>query len=343
MMRFPAVRLMLLSACGALVLAGLPGLASAATTRASDLTLAEDGATVTTSNGQSWVLTVADSDTTNSLGVGLTRTVTSGGTGFEAHLWNFDSSASTLTFNASTGIGTVKGGSVTSPVATIDLTFTATSHKAADCTSGSETIYSGTLTGEAKLVTGLTGGGTVGGTSLKFDATGSTPQIQVDNGCVAPPTDECTNDIIYASGATETTPVSSGDFGPLDGKAYDEVGVERMTDLAKPAGATRGDLAGVTTPAATWNASTHTLSVTTTSAGIVTGSATLTGGKPSTTTSTCTYAGKKYKISSTLDETATYASPSGKAITAHDSLGGNLVVANDTGHAFYDVGTAKAE
>ena len=77
-------------------------------------------------------------------------------------------------FNTSTGVGTVKGGSATVSVATIDLTFKATAHQAGNCSSGSETIYTGTLTGEAELVTGLTGGGTVGGKSAKL--TGGSPK-----------------------------------------------------------------------------------------------------------------------------------------------------------------------
>jgi hypothetical protein len=336
---------LLVPVCGAVVFAGAVGWTSAPPARAavatSELTLHNDGAAVKTSNGQSWVLTVADTSIASTMTVGIERTVSAGGAGSEGHLWYFASAASSLTFDKSTGTGTVKGGSATSPVATIDLTFTATSHKAADCSSGSETIYTGTLSGEAKVVTGLTGGGTVGGKALKFTVKGSAPEMLVDSSCV-PVTDECVATLIFSSGVTAATPEAAGLAGTVAGKKYDFVTVAQRVTLAKPAGAYRVDDGLVDAPPATYNTKTGKLSVTSTSAGMVTGSATLSGGSPQTQSFPCSFGGKSYTVTATSDTTAKYSSPSGEAVTAHTSLTGNLVAPDAATGATYDVETVKS-
>ena len=346
MSRYSVSRFILLSACGAVVLAGGPGLATAhparaATASTSTVTLNNDGAAVTTSNGQSWSLDVSDTSVAGTLTAGIIRTVSAGGAGVEQHVWYFASKASSLTFDTSTGIGTVKGGSATSPVATIDLTFTTTSHKAADCSSGSETVYTGTLSGEAKVVTGLAGGGTVGGTSLKFTATGFSPEVLVDKSCV-PVTDDCVASLFFSSGVTAATPEAAGLNGTVSGKKFDFVTVAQKVTLAKPTGAYRVDDGVVDAPPATYNSKTSKLSVTTTSAGMVTGLATLSGGKPQTTSFPCSFGGKNYTVTATQDTTASYASKSGQAITAHTSLTGNLVAPNSTSGPTYVVETVKS-
>jgi hypothetical protein len=341
-----AARILLVPACGAVLLTGVPGLAGlaaahAATAGTSNIILNNDGAAVKTSNGQSWVLTVSATTAARDLTVGIVRTVTAGGTGSEEHVWTFDVSATSLKFDKSTGIGTLKGGSATSPVATIDLTYTATSHKAADCSSGSETVYTGTLSGEAEVVTGLTGGGTVGGKSLKFTVTGSSPEVLVDSACV-PVTNECVALTDFASGQTAATPEAAGLSGTVAGKKYDFVTVAQRVNLAKPTGAYRSDDGLVDAPAAVYNAKAGTLSVKTTSAGMVTGSATLSGGTPKTVSVPCSFGGKNYTITETQDTTAAYTSPSGQAVTAHTSLTGNLVAPDAATGALYIVATVKA-
>jgi hypothetical protein len=339
-----AARALLVSACGVSV-CGLTliasGTALAQTARAASpaaqaatapaatatVTLGNDGAAVKTSNGQSWTLIVGDSSTADTLTIGIVRTVTAGG--------------SSLAFNKSTGDGTVTGGSTTSPLATVGLTFTATSHKAASCSSGSETIYTGTLSGEAKLVTGLTGGGTVGGSSLTFTAKGSSPEVLVDSGCV-PPEDGCTAATLFISGATGATTEAAGFAGTESGKKFNFVSVTRKVTLTSPKGAYRIDTAlDLATSAPSWNPKTDVLSVSTTSSGIVTGSATLSGGKPKTVSYPCSYGGKSYTITETDDMTANYASPAGEAITGHTSLTGNLAAPSSAKDATYVVTTVS--
>ena len=83
------------------------------------------------------------------------------------------------------------------------------------------------------------------------------------------------------------------------------------------------------------------LSVSTTSSGIVTGSATLSGGKPKTVSYPCSYGGKSYTLTETDDMTANYASPAGEAITGHTSLTGNLAAPSSAKDATYVVTTVS--
>ena len=343
-----AARALLVPVCGLALLAGAPALAQAgpvvspaAPAATASVALNHDLAAVKTSNGQSWRLSVADSSTPDTLTIGLVRTVTAGGSGAEEHIWYFDSPASSLAFDKSTGDGTVTGGSATSPLATVDLTFKATSHKAASCSSGSETIYAGTLSGEAKLVTGLTGGGTVGGSSVTFNATGSAPEVLVDSGCV-PPTDDCTATTVFSSAVTGAKTEAAGSAGTESGKKFNLVSVARKVTFTSPKGAYRIDAALVTdTSPPSWDPKTDVLSVSTTSSGIVTGSATLSGGKLTTVSYPCSYSGKSYTITETENTTASYASPAGEAITGHTSLTGNLAAPSSVKAATYVVTTVS--
>lgn len=339
-----AAHLMLIPGCGLALLTAVPAVAATAPHRApaaTTLSLGNAAATVKTSNGQSWLMIVSDSTLTDSLSAGIVRAV-AGGTGAEEHVWNFGVTASTLTFSTSTGTGTLKAGSQTSPVATIDLTFKATSHQAASCSSGSETIYTGTLSGQAELVTGLTGGGTVGGTSVSFTGKGSAPRISVDSGCV-PVTDDCVAAKVFASGAAAGKPEAGGVTVPGPGKSYELVSVSRRVALSSPAGAYRDDVALVHVSPPSWDPKTHVLSVTTTSSGIVTGSATLSGGKATTMSLPCSYAGKSYTIKETENTTASYASPKGGTITGHTSLTGKLAAPAARSGATYIITTVTAK
>jgi hypothetical protein len=297
-------------------------------------------ATVKTSNGVSWTLSVADSNQTGGLEVALTRTVTTGGAGDEEHIWTFNSKASSLKFSASTGDATAIGGTATGKVATVDLTFKATSHKAATCSSGSETVYTGTLTGELELVTGLTGGGTVGSKSVTFNAPDTTPQVSVDSDCVVP-TDDCVASTLFGSGAASGTSEAVGITETTSGKVFDFVSVIRELKLSTPKGSGRDDIAIVQAAAPSWDSGTGVLSVSTSASGIVTGSAKLSGGKATTTSSPCTWQGKKYTVKSTENTTAKYASPAGKAITAHTSLTGDLAAPASTKNALYFIATVS--
>ena len=109
--------------------AELPGLGSAPLATTASVTVAGT-TTVKTANGQSWTLSVGDSNSAGGLIIAIERTVSAGGTGAEEHLWQFKSKASSLTFSKTTGDGTIKGGLSTGKVATVSLTLKSTSHKA---------------------------------------------------------------------------------------------------------------------------------------------------------------------------------------------------------------------
>jgi hypothetical protein len=273
-----------------------PGVSSAATTPTLSL---GGGASVKTSNGVGWSLFVgwdqAIADTTPSVTVGLQRADTTGGTGYEEHLWTFPVTTTTLVFNTKAETATLDTGTQTKPVATIDLAFSATAATKGTCTSGSETIYKGTLSGDLSLVTGLTGGGTVGSKTLSF--TLGTPELTVDSDCLAPVASACVTSSFFFSGNAPTiSPSAEGLNETVSGKAENIVDVGRDTALKSPKNAYRTDLAAQDTSPATYDATTKVYSVTTSTSGLVTGSATLSGGKLKTVTSKCSFAGKKYTL-----------------------------------------------
>ncbi len=98
--------------------------------------------------------------------------------GTEIHDWGMQMPGADFTVNKTTGAATINSHSDLSPVASLDLTYKPTAHTAGTCSSGSETDYTGTLTGSVTLTTGLKG--------LKLSdakATFSTPNtLQVDSG-----------------------------------------------------------------------------------------------------------------------------------------------------------------
>ena len=322
----------------------LAGLDSAVATATTPTTTSLNGTAAVTVDGSSWNLGASwqqESTSAASLVVGLERTVTAGGAGYEEHSWTVPVTASTLAFNSTSGVGTLNTGTQTSPLATVNLKFNAISHTSATCVTGSETVYDGTLSGNLTLVTGLTNGGTVGGKTVSF--TSATPTITVDADCVASETSPCTASIFFNSGSSDAAPSSFGFSEKVTGKAVGSVGVESTTVLSSPTGASRqdaGSLIGATPPK--YTAKTKTLAVTSSSSGIVTGSATLTGSKPSVTKIPCTVGTKQYTLTETFDTGAAYASPAGKSLTATLELGSTLIAPASTTSGTYEVATLKA-
>jgi hypothetical protein len=316
------------------------GVASATTPT---YTFFSGGVTVKTHNNTSWLLSAVYNNDggTGSVGVQLTRTVSSGGTGGEDVLWSFDSvSASDFKFTASTGVGSLDTGTALSPeVTSLDLSFKSTKTIKDTCTTGSETTYDGSVKGELVLVTGLTNGGTVGSKTLTFGSSPS-PSVKVDSSCVTA-TNDCTNGFIWVSAATASVEADGGAAGFIRVATKPFVGVVDTAKLSKPADSERLDIAEVAAANPTYDTSTKTVSITSSSAGIITGSATISGGKVTSTSFPCSYAGKKYTGTELIDETGKYESPSGKSITAHMSLLGSVVVANDANQGFYIKDTFK--
>jgi hypothetical protein len=285
-----------------------------------------DAADVKTSNGDSWILTVSGSS--SQVTVELGRVASTSPVADELHAWTLPvTSSGGLKFSAATGTGTIDPGTQTSPYATVDVTFHSKASKvvAGACTSGSETQYTGTLTGSLKLSTGLTG--TIGATS--FTAKSSDPTVTVYNNCAAP--ESC----LPSSTGFDEDPsplanpslLAEGISGTFSGKTFDEVILANETTLSKPKGAYRIDESFVEAKPATWSAATNTLSVTTGGAGsLITGSVTVSGGEKSSASIPCTQDGKKVDNVFTYYDNASWRSKAGQALTAHNKLGGNLVM-----------------
>jgi hypothetical protein len=293
-------------------------------------------ANVETQNKVSWWLLVS----WNNLGaepvlqVALERLISSPSSGFEFHDWSFDVASSSLSFNDKTG--TLDTGTQTNPVASLDLSFKTTSSKAATCSSGKETIYDGTLSGKASLVTGLKGGGTVSGT-YKFNVT--TPYIAVDHGCVPPAPDECGAEVVAGSQSVSGPgpALFAGTFSDVS-TAEQVVGISEETKLSSPSDATRTDVAAMLNKTGKVYATYTGTEVKLASAGLVNGSGTVKGGKPDKEPpETCTYDSKSYKDTAVVDEPADY---SGK-FSATPSIGTAMTVPSSTKTAFYIVVTSK--
>ena len=277
------------------------------------------GATVTTANGQSWVLSVTDiAGQGSDLEILLHR---KGAGGAEFHVWQFDSQAGSMTFSAKTKTATVRGGKSTGELASVDLTFRTTATRTLTCGDGlgNATIYTGALSGSAVLRTGLIGAGTVGGTHLKFTAPGGAPEIiSSETGCgVFPGADMCTPSRLTEFNVGSDV-VGLAGFLPADqalGLPSSLVGLERTVSLPSPRGAVRTDLAAAATRIG-WRAKTHVLSVPRLH-GLVTGSATLRGGKPTTQTTSCKAGATSHRVTDVSDDSARYRSPAGQRLTAH--------------------------
>jgi len=312
-----------------------PGEASAAT--AKPLLSLTGSTAVEATDGLSWILEAGSFQIGSGKGGLNISLVRKEKTGYEVHEWLL-TTTSALKFDSTTKTGTLNTGSQASPVAAVNLTFKATSTKMASCTSGSDTLYKGTLRGKLTLVTGLAGGGTVGGTSLRF--TMGTPTFAVDLGCNARPTNNCVAVSYFDSG--NATGVSAGGvYTTLGGKPLDVINLDRLTKLSAPKKAERGDIAEQLVPPATYNTKTKVYSVTTTTSGLVTGSATLSGGTVNTSTQSCKYAGKTYSMTTTSGGAVRYASPPGDALTGHTVLAGTMTTRSSTKNGFYVVTTVK--
>jgi hypothetical protein len=322
----------------------VPCNAACATASATTPTYSLEGIapSVKTSDGMSWSFQpsayVPPGEGLAINGISLTRTVTTGGTGYETHEWDFDDTPAIFSFTVATKTATLNTGTQDNPVADLDMTFKGTSSKDATCTTGSETVYTGTMSGSFSLVTGLTGGGTISSSDLSLPSA----VLTVDTECVPPTTaTSCTSEA-GTSFVSNSTPglFADGIYGSVEGTKLSAVSVARFTDLTSPAGASRGDIDSIDASRATFKD--KVLSVTTSSAGLVTGSATLSKGKSKTISTPCTSGGKTYTVKTVEDQKATFTSPAGSPITSTPNLGPPITAPSPSKTAAYDVTTVKA-
>ena len=224
--------------------------------------------------------------------------------GTEIHNWGMQMPGADFTVDKSTGAATINSHSDLSPVASLTLSYKPTSHTAGTCSSGSETDYTGTLTGSVTLTTGLKG--------LKLSdahATFSTPnKLQVDAACVPPLA--CS----FASwggglGGAPSVPVAAGIAAGTPGHLVHFTEVGRKVSLSAPAGATRDDGATVSGAAPVFNSKAKSLTVKGLASGAVTGAGVISGAKMVVPgTETCTLDGTTYTQTSTLYNEASWKS-----------------------------------
>ncbi len=255
--------------------------------------------------------------------------------GTEIHDWGMQMPGADFTVNKTTGAATINSHSDLSPVASLSLSYKPTSHTAGTCSAGTETDYTGTLTGSVTLTTGLKG--------LKLSdatATFSTPNtLQVDKACVPPPA------CAFASwggglGGAATAPTAAGIAAGTPGHLIHFTDVERRVSLSAPAGATRIDAAEVKATAPVFSAKAKSLTVKGLTSGEVTGAGVISGAKLVTPgTETCTLAGKTYTQTSTSYDEASWSSST--QFKASTILTGTLKVAT-TGSGEFDIVTLKA-
>jgi|HubBroStandDraft_1064217.scaffolds.fasta_scaffold57995_2 hypothetical protein len=228
---------------------------------------------------------------------------------------------------------TINTHSSLSPV-TLNLSFNPTSHKTekADCSTGSDLVYTGTLSGSVEVTTGLKGL-KLSGAHVSF---GDKNTLSVISHCVQDPCniegwDSSTNS--PANSATAT-----GIVAQIPGRVVSSVVVDTSVTLKN--NVFRLSSWQVETKAPVFNKSSKSLSVISTSSGLVTGAATLAHGKQTgtTETGTCYINGKKYSQSAADYERATY-EPS-RQFEAHTILSGTVKV-NPHGVADFDIVTIK--
>jgi hypothetical protein len=256
--------------------------------------------------------------------------------GNELHNWSMQMPGADFTVDSSTGAASIDSHSDLSPVATLSLTFKPTSHAKGTCSSGSQTDYSGTLTGSVTLNTGLKG--------LKLSdtkASFSTPNTLQQNAACVPPL-ACQ----FATWggpipASPKTPIASGITAGPPSKPVQFADVGRTVTLSAPAGANRQDIAEIGAPAPVFNAKAKSLSVEGGSSGIVTGSAVLSkttliasGSEP------CTVDGTKYTETFSEYTAASFASPAGQQFEGRTILSGTLKV-KATGKGEFAIVTLK--
>ncbi len=308
------------------------------------IALFSGGASVKTSNGLTWTMSVSSG---GSLPTGKTLNVSivhsdKRGTTSEQHAWQFRVKAATLQFNSKSGTATLNAGSQTKPVAAVDLAFKATSKSKIACDTGSGTIYDGTLKGKVFLVTGLVGGGTIGSKAMSFRLGLST--LLVESNCMQRGSvNDCARFSTFSSGNVPGWQAQASGFSEtVPGYSIQSVFVSRQTNLSSPTGATRVDTGEQDAIHERYNTTTKVFSVTTGTTGFVTGSATLSGGHIQTSTSRCTLAGKRHIETTIFDGSARYKSPAGKAISVKTSLSGTLTAPASTTRGLYSVTTFGA-
>jgi hypothetical protein len=301
-------------------LAAMVATAPASSAASTGFFIMNGGAATVRSGSHSWRLSVGfiGSSASGAVNIGISAPRLGGD---EIHSWDLGTPAGGFSFNATTRTATIKAKML--PVATVDLTFKARSKKRGSCVSGSETVYSGTLTGAVTLHTGFAPEPTLSGRKLSFR--GANTLIA---GTCAPPT-PCE----FSSWSVGTPAPKAGPFGAGSrlgtvSRSTHYATIEQTVLLSRPKNAQRTDGAIMTIPAPKFSRAKKSLSITTSSHGIVTGATTIShpGSVRTSARFSCRIGGKRYTERGTMYANATHTSPRGKKLAAHLLLGGKLTV-----------------
>ncbi len=282
-------------------------------------------------DGHLWALQVnADDDgsATVSISTGYLH-------GFESHVWVFARvPARDYRFSQSAGTFSLDTGSSLAPVASLNLRFTATSHKAASCGKGSGINFKGSLRGSVTLVTGLrhvrfhAAHATFSGQNLLTVSRKCTPPVQCSGGAW-----------IAGLAGTGTKTMAQGNAADPFGRVPFVVTISRLVKLSRPRYAVRDDGAVVKTSAPVFNSGAKSLTVQAPNATIVTGGAVLSHAViviPRTVS--CTAGGIRHVELVDQYIEARYSSQAGHVLTAHTILTGALSV-KPSGFGFFVIVT----
>jgi hypothetical protein len=246
--------------------------------------------------------------------------------------WTFLSvPASDLNANSKTGHAIFKSRNSLAPIASISLSFTATKHKKQACKSGSETVFTGNISGSVTLVAS----GKVKFSSAHVNF--SSPFLDFNHTCVAKTSGG--GNVCFGGFWRAGSPIPAiGDTPGLAPAALTVSISKRVVPKAPKNVIMTSDVFGSESKPV-FNSKKKTLSVKA-SGGLIAGSALLTSKEPpSVQTSTCVSKGKKFKASD-AEYLGKYASPSGHQLVGQSVILGKLALAK-TGSALFDIITFK--
>jgi hypothetical protein len=289
-----------------------------------------------TAGGHKWSI-VVDADVTpgqaSAISIGIDTPHLGG---LEEHVWG-GSLATGVTLSPSLQL-TINSGNQLAPIGSVSLTFKPTSHKteSANCLTGSEVVYSGTFSGSVTLNTGLKGL-KIKGSNLKFAGSNTLTNQET---CVLAPCAWSS----WESSSGNGNPFANGmTFNYPGRKEVTDVSIDNTVALRKDLSLFRLDSYLVpNSPDPKFSKSAKSLSVSAGSAGLITGAATLTHGKPGpdlqSNQKTCKFNGKVYSVTGTRYSKATFSTS--KPFEAHTILAGTVKVKSGTKTDF-EINTLK--
>jgi hypothetical protein len=257
--------------------------------------------------------------------------------GTEDHSWGGQLASGDMAIS-SAAVMTINSRASLSPVASLTLTFRPTSRTTdtRDCVTGKEIVYTGTLKGSVLLRTGLKGL-TLSSAHLSF---GRHNTLTTTSDCVFSPCHFTFWD--STSSPSKTAAFAAGTHVVVPGHSASAAAIQRSVPLPGKNKLTRFDLWSIPAKAPVFTRSSKTLSVTSSSSGLITGAATLvhakSNGSAPGTSKICYLNGKRYAQTDTEYLHAHYA-PS-RPFEAHTILNG-IVTVQPSDPARFDIVTLK--